>query len=177
LQKGAVGYEKSFPRALLLDGKGGAFLLYRRWKDKVRLPHGDAEDPEAEGKKYEDLIQSLEGSMYRCLELERTAILDLMNLEVCWTAEHQKSSWHHPQQRRTPDFLKKKRMYQKSCHHGCWYYSRSGGNSAPCFRKNKAHAVKCMLEGDATSSCPASALQKHPKVTVVADREALSEMQ
>lgn len=40
--------------------------------------------------------------------------------------------------------------------------------------KNKAQAVKDMLEGPITESVPASVLQKHPHVTVVLDQDAAS---
>jgi glucosamine-6-phosphate deaminase len=38
--------------------------------------------------------------------------------------------------------------------------------------KEKARAISCMVEGPVTASCPASALQLHPKVKVVIDTEA-----
>jgi hypothetical protein len=40
--------KKAFRRHFYWMEKGGGF--HRRWKDKVQLPHGDAEDPEEEGK-------------------------------------------------------------------------------------------------------------------------------
>lgn len=40
--------------------------------------------------------------------------------------------------------------------------------------KNKAKAVKDMLEGPITEAVPASVLQKHPHVTVVLDQDAAS---
>lgn len=42
------------------------------------------------------------------------------------------------------------------------------------FGANKAEAVKRMLEGEIDESCPASILQKHPDVVVLADTEAAS---
>ena len=39
---------------------------------------------------------------------------------------------------------------------------------------NKAEAVRNMLEGPVTESCPASILQRHPDVSVVIDEEAAS---
>ncbi|MCI1588956.1 MULTISPECIES: glucosamine-6-phosphate deaminase [Heyndrickxia] len=42
------------------------------------------------------------------------------------------------------------------------------------FGANKAEAVKRMLEGSVDESCPASVLQKHPNVVVLADTEAAS---
>lgn len=36
----------------------------------------------------------------------------------------------------------------------------------------KSKAISCMVEGPVTASCPASALQLHPKVKVIIDREA-----
>ncbi len=38
--------------------------------------------------------------------------------------------------------------------------------------REKAKAVSCMVEGSVTASCPASALQLHPKVKVILDTEA-----
>lgn len=38
----------------------------------------------------------------------------------------------------------------------------------------KAEAIKEMLQGEVNEECPATALQKHPNVTVIADQEALS---
>lgn len=40
--------------------------------------------------------------------------------------------------------------------------------------KNKAQAVKDMLEGPITEAVPASVLQKHPHVTVILDQDAAS---
>lgn len=40
----------------------------------------------------------------------------------------------------------------------------------------KAHAIKTMIEGPVTESCPASVLQTHPDVVVVIDKEAASEL-
>ncbi|MDR0199134.1 MAG: glucosamine-6-phosphate deaminase [Streptococcaceae bacterium] len=42
------------------------------------------------------------------------------------------------------------------------------------FGKAKAEAVKGMLEGPVTTDCPASVLQNHANVTVIADKEAAS---
>ena len=39
---------------------------------------------------------------------------------------------------------------------------------------NKAQAVKDMLEGEISEDCPASVLQRHPHVTVIADEAAAS---
>ncbi|MGN0822143.1 MAG: glucosamine-6-phosphate deaminase [Candidatus Gallimonas sp.] len=38
--------------------------------------------------------------------------------------------------------------------------------------KNKAEAVKAMIRGEVTESCPASILQRHKDVTVIIDKEA-----
>jgi glucosamine-6-phosphate deaminase len=38
--------------------------------------------------------------------------------------------------------------------------------------RDKSAAISCMIEGPVTSSCPASALQLHPKVKVILDDEA-----
>lgn len=45
------------------------------------------------------------------------------------------------------------------------------------FGAEKAHAVAAMVEGPVTSLCPASALQLHPRVTVVLDEVAAAELQ
>ncbi|MBG6107388.1 glucosamine-6-phosphate deaminase [Frigoribacterium sp. CG_9.8] len=42
--------------------------------------------------------------------------------------------------------------------------------------KGKAHAIAQAIEGPLTSMCPASLLQMHPRVTVVLDPEAASEL-
>ncbi len=42
------------------------------------------------------------------------------------------------------------------------------------FGKNKAKAVKAMVEGEVTTDVPASILQKHPNVTVIVDEDAAS---
>ena len=40
--------------------------------------------------------------------------------------------------------------------------------------KNKAKAIKDMIEGPVSEDCPASILQKHPSVTVIIDEDAAS---
>ena len=45
------------------------------------------------------------------------------------------------------------------------------------FGKQKAAVLAEALEGSLTARCPASAVQLHPNVTVVADREAASELE
>ena len=42
------------------------------------------------------------------------------------------------------------------------------------FGKNKAEAIKAMVEGEVTTDVPASILQKHPNVTVIVDEDAAS---
>ena len=42
------------------------------------------------------------------------------------------------------------------------------------FGKNKAEAVKAMIEGSVTPEVPASVLQNHPDVVVIIDEEAAS---
>lgn len=44
------------------------------------------------------------------------------------------------------------------------------------FGANKAKAVKAAIEGPVTEEVPASVLQNHPDVTVIADKEAASEL-
>ncbi|MCG4823798.1 glucosamine-6-phosphate deaminase, partial [Streptococcus gordonii] len=40
--------------------------------------------------------------------------------------------------------------------------------------ESKAKAIKAMVEGPVTTDVPASVLQKHPNVTVIADQAAAS---
>jgi glucosamine-6-phosphate deaminase len=42
--------------------------------------------------------------------------------------------------------------------------------------KDKAEAVKKMIEGEVTEQTPATILQNHPDLTVIADKEALSQI-
>lgn len=42
------------------------------------------------------------------------------------------------------------------------------------FGKSKAHAVRGMIEGPVSASCPSSILQHHPKTIVILDHEAAS---
>ena len=42
--------------------------------------------------------------------------------------------------------------------------------------KNKAKAIKDMIEGPISEDCPASILQKHPSVTVIIDEDAASQL-
>ena len=42
---------------------------------------------------------------------------------------------------------------------------------------NKASAVRAMIEGPVSASCPASILQFHPKATIVLDSEAASQLE
>lgn len=42
------------------------------------------------------------------------------------------------------------------------------------YGESKVNALKGMIEGEMTEDCPASALQKHPNVTVIADEAALA---
>ncbi|TVP88321.1 MAG: glucosamine-6-phosphate deaminase [Alkalicoccus sp.] len=146
-------------------------------EDKVHLPHGDAENPQAEGKRYEDLIQSLGGVDLQVLgigknghigfnepgsEMDgRTSVVQLASSTVEANARF---------------FENEEEVPKTAITMGIGTILEAGEILLLASGKNKAHAVKCMIEGEVTSYCPASALQKHPKVTVVADREALSEM-
>lgn len=40
--------------------------------------------------------------------------------------------------------------------------------------EKKAEALKQLLEGEVTEELPASVLRNHPKVTIIADEQALS---
>ncbi len=42
--------------------------------------------------------------------------------------------------------------------------------------ENKADAVRAMIEGEITTECPASILQKHPDVVVIVDEAAASKL-
>ncbi len=44
------------------------------------------------------------------------------------------------------------------------------------FGKSKAQAIKGMIEGPITEDLPASVLQKHPNVTIIADEDATCEL-
>ncbi|CCI84999.1 glucosamine-6-phosphate isomerase [Lactobacillus pasteurii DSM 23907 = CRBIP 24.76] len=44
------------------------------------------------------------------------------------------------------------------------------------FGKEKAHAIKMMIDGPVTEEVPASILQLHPDVTVIVDKDAASEL-
>jgi glucosamine-6-phosphate deaminase len=39
---------------------------------------------------------------------------------------------------------------------------------------SKAQAIRCMVQGPVSETCPASVLQNHPKVLVIVDKEAAS---
>ena len=52
-----------------------------------------------------------------------------------------------------------------------------GGAAETFFGKNKAKAVKGMVEGGVSQFCPASALQMHPDAVVFLDEDAASELE
>jgi glucosamine-6-phosphate deaminase len=45
------------------------------------------------------------------------------------------------------------------------------------FGKEKSAILRAALIGDVTPNCPASVLQHHPNLTVIADTHALAKMQ
>ncbi|MCE7794100.1 glucosamine-6-phosphate deaminase [Salipaludibacillus sp. CUR1] len=146
-------------------------------RSQTHLPHGDAEDSEAECTRYEKLIKDLGGVDLQLLGIGqnghigfnepgssfsgRTAVVDLAPSTIEANARY---------------FTDKNKVPRKAITMGIGTIIESRSILLLASGKDKAEAVKKMIEGEVTEQTPATILQNHQDLTVIADKEALSQI-
>jgi len=144
-------------------------------KDQVQLPNGYAKDVSSECERYEQLIDHLGGVDLQLLGIgnnghigfnepgssfeSRTKVVDLAPSTIEANARYFSSDNKVPRQAITMGI--KTIMESKSI-----LLLASG--------KEKAKAVAELIQGEVSEASPATVLQKHPNITLIADEEALS---
>ncbi|MCR6105297.1 glucosamine-6-phosphate deaminase [Salipaludibacillus agaradhaerens] len=144
-------------------------------KENTHLPNGYADDVVEECTRYEELIESLGGVDLQLLGIGqnghigfnepgspfngRTRIVDLAPSTIEANARYFSSKNDVPRQAIT--------MGIKTIMKSRQILLLASG-------KEKAEAVKALIEGDQSDDIPATALQGHPHLTVIADEAALS---
>ncbi len=143
--------------------------------NNAHLPHGDAENVTYECERYEQLIHQLGGVDLQLLGIGnnghigfnepgspfdgRTMVVDLAPSTIEANGRYFKDPNNVPRQAITMGI--KTIMDSKSI-----LLLASG--------VEKAEAIKELIEGEVSEKTPATVLQKHPNITIIADEEALS---
>lgn len=144
---------------------------------KVQSLNGMAQDPEAEARSYEERIRAAGGVDVQILGVganghiafneppsaldSRTRRIDLHPTTVADNARFFHSEDQVPRQALTQ---------------GVGTILEAHTIVLIATGSNKADAVKALVEGPVTPGCPASALQQHPRTTVILDEEAASKL-
>lgn len=143
-------------------------------ESNVHLPDGTAENPKEECKRYDQVIQSLGGIDLQLLGIGQNGHIGFNEPSDCFS----KGTYCV----KLSESTKKanSRYFQNESFMPSYAFTMGIGSIMGAKQilllasgKNKAAALKAMIEGPVTPKLPASILQFHPSVTIIADKEAL----
>ncbi len=142
-------------------------------KNNTYVPNGLAEDTILEGKRYDELIDSLGGVDLQVLGIGRNGHIGFNEPGDTLIAGTHCTAL-------TPDTINANSRFFKSeadvpkhaMTMGLGSIFKSRAIVVMASGKAKHNAVRAMLESDITTHCPATFLQLHPNVTVICDEDA-----
>ncbi len=144
---------------------------------RCHLPRGNAEDPIAEAKRYEDAIAAAGGIDLQLLGIGRnghigfnepiSSLSGRTRVKTLTESTRRANARYFPSANAIPRYAITMGIGTILDARHCLLLATGGGKSA---------AVARMIEGPVAAYCPASALQMHPQATVVLDRDAAADL-
>jgi len=172
-----VGLSKDDPQSYHYYMNERLFKHINIKEDNAHVPKGDAENLEEECKRYEQLIQDAGGVDLQLLGLgtnghiafnepgssfqSRTQVVDLTESTI---------------QANSRFFERKEDVPTKAVSMGIGSILESDEIVMLVSGESKEEALAQMINGEITEDCPATALQNHNNVTVIADEAALKKV-
>lgn len=143
----------------------------------THLPHGDAPDPVAEADAYEQRIAAAGGIDLQLLGIGRNGHIGFNEPTSSLASRTRiKTLSDDTRQANRPYFDGLDDTPRYAITMGVGTILASKACLVVATGSAKATAVAKMVEGSISAACPATALQLHPQVTVVLDREAASDL-
>ena len=143
----------------------------------THLPRGDAADLDAEAERYEDVIESVGGIDVQLLGIGQNGHIGFNEPTSSLTSRTRVKTL-------TASTINANRKYFEddvalpkfALTMGIGTILETRHCVMLAIGSNKAEAVRAAIEGPVSAVCPASALQLHPKATVVLDKAAASKL-
>ncbi|UCZ53639.1 glucosamine-6-phosphate deaminase [Bacillus shivajii] len=145
--------------------------------DQTHLPNGVANDLDAECKRYEELIDTIGGVDIQLLGIGSNGHIGFNEPgtpfhETTHVVELAKST----REANARFFSSDEEVPTHAITMGIATIMKSKQVVLLASGKSKADALKQLIEGEVTESCPATVLQNHPNLMIIADHEALSKL-
>ncbi|MEZ5932228.1 MAG: glucosamine-6-phosphate deaminase [Alphaproteobacteria bacterium] len=170
-----VGLSPQHPQSYRQDMEQRLFAHVDIAAERTHLPAGDADDPEAEAEAYEKKVEAAGG----------------IDLQLLGIGENGHIGFNEPSsslgsstriKRLAPSTIAANRRFFEhgeplpthAITVGIGTIMRAKNILMLAIGEKKAEAVRAMVEGPVSAFCPASALQYHPKVTLLLDPAAAS---
>lgn len=142
---------------------------------RTHLPRGDAPDPVAEAARYEALIAAAGGIGLQLLGIGRNGHIGFNEpISSLASRTRVKALTESTRAANSPYFAPGETPPTHAITVGVATILSAGECLLLATGADKAPAVAAMVEGPLAAICPASALQLHPRATVVLDRDAAS---
>ncbi|TKW68806.1 MAG: glucosamine-6-phosphate deaminase [Paracoccus denitrificans] len=144
---------------------------------RAHLPRGDAPDPAAEAEEYEARIARAGGISLQLLGIGRNGHIGFNEPTSSLASPTRiKTLTESTRRANRPYFEADENLPQYAITMGVGTILSANECLLLATGGAKAGAVAAMIEGPVAAICPASALQLHPRATIVLDREAAAEL-
>jgi glucosamine-6-phosphate deaminase len=170
-----VGLAETHPQSYFAFMKKKLFDPLDLPPEQTHLPSGTAKDPEEECRSYETLIRNLGGIDLQMLGIGENGHIAFNEPGSAFDGRTSVVKLAPSTKEANARFFKENEFVpDKAVTMGIGTILEAKEILLLASGKRKAQAVRCMLEEEPSETCPASALKKHSRVTVIADEEALS---
>lgn len=142
-------------------------------KANTNVPNGQAEDPQAEGARYEKIIDDLGGADLQILGIGQNGHIGFNEPdEVLIAGTHLEDLTEDTIKVNSRFFASVDEVPKQAFSMGIGSIFKARSIVIMASGANKHNAVAKMLEGNVTTFCPATLLNLHPNVTLICDEAA-----
>ena len=172
-----IGLPKSSPQSYHYFMWKNLFSRVNIKAENTHIPNGMAENPEEECTRYDKLIESLGGIDIQLLGIGHNGHIGFNEpAESFGVGTHTVNLSPSTIEANSRFFPSKKEVPTQAITMGTEQIFSAKRIILLAFGESKAEILHRALRGEITPACPASILQKHKNLTVIADEDALSKM-
>ncbi len=173
-----VGLDSSHPQSYRFFMEEKLFSKVNIRKGNTHLPNGITEDLAAECERYNSLISALAPIDIQLLGIGHNGHIGFNEPSDTFTeSTHVVELSHTTIEANSRFFEAESDVPRRAITMGISQIMSAKSIILLAFGKEKSDILAAALRGEVTPTCPASVLQHHPNLTVIADTEALAKLQ
>lgn len=173
-----VGVDETHPQSYRYFMDEKLFSKVNIRKESTHLPNGMAEDLSAECERYNEVISALSPIDIQLLGIGHNGHIGFNEPSDFFTeGTHVVDLAPSTIEANSRFFSAKSDVPSRAITMGIGQIMSAKRIVLLAFGKEKSDILRAALTGDVTPNCPASVLQHHPNLTVIADTHALAKMQ